>query len=192
MTNSACRDAQEPITAEAMVRLGNYVVVRRRHLGMYTREALAQAAGVSIRLLGDVERGTRTVRGRILGRIEQALGWAPGSADAVLRGGEPQTRLDRPVPADVLDAISEMYRIAAQVARLATRFPDDQEPTDQDRSGHERAARVARRCAACRGGMRDARRRRALRSRHWSQARGFRACDGATIPPRPAVTGQKQ
>ncbi len=97
MKDNAGQSVPQPITSEALARLAHYVIVRRRLLGMYTRGAFARAAGVSARTLGDVERGERPVTAPVLARIEYTLGWAPGSADTVLAGGEPLVTLDRPM-----------------------------------------------------------------------------------------------
>lgn len=69
-------------------RLGRYLISRRVQLGYERQADLADAAGVALRTVGTIERGDR-VRATTLAKIEQALGWKPGSADAVLRGGEP-------------------------------------------------------------------------------------------------------
>jgi transcriptional regulator with XRE-family HTH domain len=69
-------------------RLGDYVVARRRALGMRDRRALAAVTGVTDRTLGKVETGRR-VSASTLGALENHLGWAPGSCRQILAGGEP-------------------------------------------------------------------------------------------------------
>ncbi|WP_216918041.1 helix-turn-helix domain-containing protein [Nocardia noduli] len=152
------------------------MIDRRRELGMYTREDLARGAGVSVRTLGTLERGDRLLGRAVLEKVERALGWRSGSALAVLAGEQPQVVLDRPVPAEVLEAIAELYRAAGRVTRLAARLgvlpdsdqligPDSLAPAD-DRAGRAPQSRC---CAGCET-TRAARRRKALRSRHWSPA----------------------
>ena len=53
-------------------------------------EKFAKDLGVSGRTLGDLLRGDRTrYQGRILRKIENGLGWAPGDVDRILVGGSP-------------------------------------------------------------------------------------------------------
>ncbi|MQY24172.1 hypothetical protein NRB20_73050 [Nocardia sp. RB20] len=98
-------------------------------LGMSTREALAESTGLSIRVLGDVERAARKVSDRTLHRLEQGLLWKSGSARAILTGGEPVSTLEpsygeQAVPADEqslpalwMHALSDAYAIAGELAR---------------------------------------------------------------------------
>ncbi|SFE55569.1 hypothetical protein SAMN04487819_116106 [Actinopolyspora alba] len=55
---------------------------------MASRRALAQAAGIGKRTADSLESGER-VSATSLYKIETALGWAPGSAEEVISGGEP-------------------------------------------------------------------------------------------------------
>lgn len=76
-------------SGEDWERLADHVVARRRQLGMLTRGDLRDAVGdVSYRTLGALETG-RKVNANTLGAIETTLLWRPGSARAVLRGGDP-------------------------------------------------------------------------------------------------------
>ncbi|MFI2334149.1 helix-turn-helix transcriptional regulator [Nocardia rhamnosiphila] len=104
-------------------RLARYTVARREDLGISTRRGLAQATGLSYRLLGDLERGVRELSEGTLAILEQALRWQQGSARAVLTGGEP-TALN--AHATIPDtgpltsppwsrSLSEAYRIAADL-----------------------------------------------------------------------------
>lgn len=63
--------------------------IRRDRARIYgTRETFATAAGLSISVLSDLERGTRTnFDDDTLGKVEDALGWAPGSIDEIAAGG---------------------------------------------------------------------------------------------------------
>lgn len=66
------------------------VIDRRIALGLRTREQAAIATALSVRLLADLEHGKRdTYEPFTLVRLEQGLGWLPGSIDAVLAGGYP-------------------------------------------------------------------------------------------------------
>lgn len=70
--------------------LGGQVRARRSLLGYDTAKALADAIGVTPRLLGEIENGRRTsYRPSTLLKLDHALGWASGSSQAVLDGGEP-------------------------------------------------------------------------------------------------------
>ncbi|MEV0466653.1 Scr1 family TA system antitoxin-like transcriptional regulator [Nocardia tengchongensis] len=101
-------------------RLASRIRERRHEMGLTTRRAFGLATGLSYRLLGDLERGTRSVSDGSLSRVEQALDWQPGSAREILRGGEPTSR-DRPPasegtkPATWLRSMGEAYRIAADL-----------------------------------------------------------------------------
>lgn len=79
-------------------RLGRAVEARRLSaaLDYATQEQLATKVGISRRTLTTLESGGRIRRSTLL-LIESALGWAKGSADAVLNGGEP-TLLASPEP----------------------------------------------------------------------------------------------
>lgn len=69
-------------------RLATYIRARRTKLGWYTAQAFADDTGLTRQTVSTVENG-RSVRPSTLHRIEDALGWAPGSAEQVLVGGEP-------------------------------------------------------------------------------------------------------
>lgn len=96
------------------MRLGQATVARRVQIGLTTREQMAVAAGMSVRLLSDIENAKRTSYDpATLARLEQALGWQPGSAEAVLNGGLPALipgtvgADDSPDDDGVLDRIGE-------------------------------------------------------------------------------------
>jgi transcriptional regulator with XRE-family HTH domain len=75
---------------EATERLASLVVARRVELGYKRRPAFAEAAGISLRTLGDLETGRRTnFDPATIAAIEQALRWATGSISQVLSGGDP-------------------------------------------------------------------------------------------------------
>lgn len=74
-------------------RLGSYVVARRLELGHKRRPTFANAAGISERVLGDIEKGRRdNIAQTTLAGIENALGWETGSALRVVNGGEPRIK----------------------------------------------------------------------------------------------------
>lgn len=69
---------------------------RERAQRWRTRTAFAQATGVSVRLLVDLENGKRTqYRAETLASVERMLGWAPGEIEASAEGGAPRRRTDR-------------------------------------------------------------------------------------------------
>jgi hypothetical protein len=71
-------------------RLGEHVIARRVALNMNNRDDLAQASGISYRILGDIETGRRSNFDTVtLAKLERALGWAAGSARRVADGQEP-------------------------------------------------------------------------------------------------------
>lgn len=71
-------------------RLGKMVIDRRLALGLRTRDQAAIATGISVRLLADLELGVRdNYEPYTLVRLEQGIGWLPGSVDAILQGGYP-------------------------------------------------------------------------------------------------------
>lgn len=84
---------------ERWAELGEWIALRRRQLGMDQRQ-LAEAAGVSENTIGNYERGRVPARGKVPAgyyRVEQALHFAQGSIDQILRGGSPQFAYDGPV-----------------------------------------------------------------------------------------------
>lgn len=72
-------------------RLAQYVIARRVALGYRTRLELAAATNISIRILGDIETARRNrFAATTIARLENTLGWAPGSADRIVAGNEPE------------------------------------------------------------------------------------------------------
>lgn len=72
----------------ARQRLADYVIARRMSLGMRDRRDLADAASLSERTVGELERA-KAVAKSTLGAVENALQWVPGSARRIMEGGEP-------------------------------------------------------------------------------------------------------
>lgn len=68
-------------------RLSDYVVSWRTRRDI-SRSRLAELMGVSTKTVERIENA-EPVRTTSLARLEYALGWKPGSARAVLEGGEP-------------------------------------------------------------------------------------------------------
>lgn len=74
---------------------------------MASQQALATAAGVSMRTVGSLERGD-PVAFATLHAVERALGWRAGAASDVLAGDQPEERPARQPtrqPSSVLDEI---------------------------------------------------------------------------------------
>lgn len=62
-----------------------------RKLKGFTQDELAERLGVSIAVLGSIERGTRRADGKMIRKISEALGISPEEllpADSVRKGSE--------------------------------------------------------------------------------------------------------
>ncbi|MDO4888130.1 MAG: helix-turn-helix transcriptional regulator [Actinomycetaceae bacterium] len=71
--------------------LGEAVKQERLRLQFATSKELANAIGVSARLVGDIENGRRSsYSSRTLGAIDRELRWPPGTARELLEGGDVQ------------------------------------------------------------------------------------------------------
>ena len=70
-------------------RLGHHVVSRRVALGYRNRTDLAGSLQFTVRTLADIEHGVRKASAGTYAILENKLGWAPGSIDTILAGGEP-------------------------------------------------------------------------------------------------------
>ncbi|OZE92476.1 hypothetical protein CH298_02785 [Rhodococcoides fascians] len=83
-------DEQESERQGDWARLGKAVVNRRIELGMRTRESFADTAGLSSRILSDIEKARKqSYSSGTLAQLEQALQWEQGSIESVLEGGTP-------------------------------------------------------------------------------------------------------
>src|SRR3954464_15031365 len=83
-------------------RLGHHVVSRRVALGYRNRTDLAASLQFTVRTLADIEHGVRKASAGSYAILENKLGWAPGSIDTILAGGEPSETvptLHRGIPA---------------------------------------------------------------------------------------------
>ncbi|MEU4558495.1 hypothetical protein AB0F72_08895 [Actinoplanes sp. NPDC023936] len=85
----------QPVSSKDWVGLGQRVVSRRVELGYTTREAFAQVAGISSRLLGDLENGKReSYDTSTYAKLHQTLRWPIGSIPAILAGAKPFEEVD--------------------------------------------------------------------------------------------------
>lgn len=82
-------------------RLDGAIGARRLQRGI-SWTTLATQVGVSESALRNIRRGRNLPSDLTKHRLEDALGWAPGSVDAILEGGEPTTR----------EELQEQYPIA--------------------------------------------------------------------------------
>jgi hypothetical protein len=74
----------------ALERLGHHIVSRRVALGYRNRTDFASSLQFTVRTLSDIENGVRKASPGTYAMLENKLGWAPGSIDTVLAGGEPK------------------------------------------------------------------------------------------------------
>ncbi len=81
-------DVADPAPELDRARLAEAVERRRKMLGL-SISAAARAAGIDRATWTGTERGTRRTEEYNFAAIERALGWAPGSVDAILSGGAP-------------------------------------------------------------------------------------------------------
>lgn len=92
------------MTGPEWKRLAQLVVSRRVQLGMKTTKALAEAADLTPRAVGDIENARRTnYSPGTRAQIENALRWTPGSFNSALAGGEPT-----PLAADAEEFVSRL------------------------------------------------------------------------------------
>src|ERR1700739_4222053 len=88
---------------DALALLGHHIVSRRVALGYRNRTDFADSLQFTVRTLSDIENGVRKASPGTYAMLENKLGWAPGSIDAILGGGEPKElvvklRRDSPEP----------------------------------------------------------------------------------------------
>lgn len=74
----------------ALGRLGHHIVSRRVALGYRNRTDFANSLQFTVRTLSDIENGIRKASPGTYAMLENKLGWAPGSIDTILAGGEPK------------------------------------------------------------------------------------------------------
>jgi hypothetical protein len=75
---------------QALERLGHHIVSRRVALGYRNRTDFADSLQFTVRTLSDIENGVRKASPGTYAMLENKLGWAPGSIDTILAGGEPK------------------------------------------------------------------------------------------------------
>src|ERR1700756_4161579 len=83
---------------DALGRLGHLIVSRRVALGYRTRTDLANSLPFTVRTLSDIENGVRKASPGTYAMLENKLGWAPGSIDTILAGGEPKELVVKLLP----------------------------------------------------------------------------------------------
>ena len=86
-----------------VARLDRFVAERLATLRI-TRAELARRGGPSRSTLNKAITGDRPLSRATLARLDSALGWAPGSAAAIMRGGTPSARLPRTARGDLCSA----------------------------------------------------------------------------------------
>jgi hypothetical protein len=77
----------------ALERLGHQIVSRRVALGYRNRTDFANSLQFTARTLSDIENGVRKASPGTYAMLENKLGWAPGSIDTILAGGEPKEQV---------------------------------------------------------------------------------------------------
>lgn len=145
-------------TPEDWARLGEWIAVRRKQLGMDQRE-LAEAAGVSENTISNYERGRVPARGKVPAgyyRVEKALQFAKGSVDLILDGHDPgfavegamgdrytlrnPDETDDPLLRGVLERIQEAMHLSAAVSLfldLAHRWGAPEEDIENFKEAHD-------------------------------------------------------
>jgi transcriptional regulator with XRE-family HTH domain len=122
--------------------LSAQVVSRRVALGYRNRQALADAAGISLRTLGDIETGRRSnFDPSTIAALEHALKWGTGSVAEIVDGYDPTLS---GAPAEVpVDAAIEMVMLSDLSDGLKRRFAnllvDDRIAADRRRIDLARA-----------------------------------------------------
>jgi hypothetical protein len=99
----------------ALERLGHHIVSRRVALGYRNRTDFAKSLQFTVRTLSDIENGVRKVSPGTYAMLENKLGWAPGSIETILAGGEPKELVVKMRPttptsrtrADTTEALSD-------------------------------------------------------------------------------------
>ena len=129
----------------ALERLGHYIVSRRVALGYRNRTDLANSLQFTVRTLADIENGMRKASPGTYAMLENKLGWAPGSIDTILAGGEPKElvvklRRDSPEPryqSFTTDALSRASteELLLELRRRIIRPRDRRHETWDDRDG---------------------------------------------------------
>jgi hypothetical protein len=123
-------------------RAGEMVMRRREYLGL-SREDVAARAEISARTLSNYEHYRLPIKGRIPGgylRVVEVIGWAPGSLEAVLAGGEPalaEPPVQQRSQVDKLTELLATYAVVQEFGSLCERAGGD----PAERAAFEGAAR---------------------------------------------------
>jgi transcriptional regulator with XRE-family HTH domain len=132
--------------------LARHVRERRDELGL-TQEEAAARGGPSTATLRLIENAAdASYRPKSLRQLEQVLGWAPGSARAILAGGEPELLNHRPrdprapVGADLYDAIFEYLLSRGGTPHELVRFLAELGLPEHAELGILEWIKIARRC----------------------------------------------
>lgn len=80
------------VPEQGIERLHHFVTARRRALGISRAQMFARG-GPSPSTMNKALTGDRGLSRSTLERIDRALGWAPGSAESVMDGGTPTSRI---------------------------------------------------------------------------------------------------
>jgi hypothetical protein len=105
--------------ATLRARLGTLVNKRRVTLGLSVTRA-ARRAGIHRVTWASIEQGLRDTQEHNYGPVEQALGWAEGSIERILAGGQPA--LEGEVPTSAMD-LGALVRMLQEV--LNSKFSSD-------------------------------------------------------------------
>lgn len=92
-----------PHDESALQRLAALITQRRVDLKM-NKIDVARAADIQINTYSKVEEG-KPVRATTYGKIEEVLGWAPGSCSDILRGAAAATVIENGAPGAVISPI---------------------------------------------------------------------------------------
>lgn len=99
---------------DGWVRLGR-VVAAERSRRWRSRADFARAAGISARVIDDLEKGRRgNFSDLTLGAVEAALGWQPGACLRVVQGGQVRRR----TPDELLSRLLEVWPRLSPDARV--------------------------------------------------------------------------
>src|SRR6201988_276046 len=101
----------------ALERLGHHIVSRRVALGYRNRTDLANSLQFTVRTLSDIENGVRRASPGTYAMLENKLGWAPGSIDTILTGGEPKEQV---VKLERTSAVPVSHAHADALSRAST------------------------------------------------------------------------
>lgn len=93
--------------------VAHHVVRRRVELGYKSTRQLARAVGITEKTIGRLEAG-ESVRSSTVAAVERQLQWAPGSAEAMLNGGQP---IEASAPLDPL-TVSRQQILEADFGQL--------------------------------------------------------------------------